>query len=107
MKGYWTIAGVGVEGNAAERAGVRFPVGAVHGAGAGVEWRRWDVSVCRDHDTGLVDVVKVLEFDSEVVLPPVVDGGVGDSGGAEFGGNGNARDTARTDYASRRRRRSP
>ena len=38
----------------------------------------------------VVDVVGVLELGEEVILPAVVDGGVGDAVGAELGGEGDA-----------------
>ena len=41
-------------------------------------------------DGGIVDVGGVLEFDAEVVLPAVVDGGVGDGWARSFGGEGDA-----------------
>ena len=89
-EGCQTIAGVWVEGNAIERVDVRCPVLPKHLALVWRRRRRWNVSVSRDCDEIVVDVVCVLEFDVKVVFPAVVDRGIGDAIGAEFCSEGNS-----------------
>src|ERR1700679_1384630 len=85
-KGCGAVAGGGVEGAAVEGVDVRGFVVPEHGAGVGGEWGCGGVGVGGNFDGGLVDVVGVLELDPGVVLPAVVDGGVGEVGGGVLGG---------------------
>jgi len=89
-EGRGTVAGVGVEGDSVERVDVRCVVVPEGLADARRRWRGGDISVGGENDLFFVDVAGVLEFDVEVVLPAVVDGGVGNAGGVELGGEGYA-----------------
>jgi hypothetical protein len=85
-EGSGAVAGVGLEGDAVAGVDVRKCVEVAHGAVAGRGWRRWDISVQREDHRELVDVGGVLQLNQHVVLPAIVDGGWGDTGGAELGG---------------------
>jgi hypothetical protein len=87
-KGGGAVADVRLEGDAIEGVDVGGVIVAIHGADAGWRRRNVHVDVGRNGDGGEVDVVGVAKLDVEVVLPAVVDGGVGDPGSVEFGGEG-------------------
>ena len=57
----------------------------IHRAGAGGKRRHRDVGVCRHYNHGNIYVVRMLKFDSEVVLPAVVHRGFRDTVGAKLG----------------------
>jgi hypothetical protein len=86
-----TVAGVGIEGDAVERMNVWGVVVKEHEAGTGGRRRNRNERVGGHGDVVRVDVVGVLEFDVEVVFPTVVHGSVGNAGGTELGGEGDAR----------------
>ena len=80
------VAGIGIEGDAVERANVRKSVEETHVAIFVGSWRRGNERVCGDFDPGIVDVASVLNFNVQVFFPTTVDERVGDTVSAEFGG---------------------
>ena len=89
-EGCGAVAGVGVEGDAVEGMDVGNFVGVVRSAHTGWGRRGGDVEVGGDEDGGVIEGGSMGKFGAEVVLPAVIEGGVGDACGAHFGGEGNA-----------------
>src|ERR1700722_3982807 len=94
-EGCGTVAGTWIEGDAKECVDVWRVVVPENFAGVGRRRRGKNIRMRGNDDGGEVDVVGVLKLDVEVVFPAIVNGGVGNACGVEFGGEGDTRSIKR------------